>query len=270
MHSPLLHWGYYPGIFFGILATGMGFPMPEELPIVLAGILAGHNLVFWWTMLPVCILAVILGDSCLYGIGRLWGPRLTQSSWVQRHFLPPEQLQRIESNFHKYGIRILLFARLTPGIRAPIFLTAGIIRLPLFRFVLADGLYAIPGVSVLFFLGYYFGEGIIALVERAERVKFLLMLLLLLGISAYLVYRFFRKPVVTGAPEEMPPLVGPVTAQLDEVTTRTLQVLRRSTPPAAAPPETETTPPVPPASSADGTPGAQAPASPATEEPHGS
>ena len=27
----------YPGVFIGILATGLGFPMPEELPVVIGG-----------------------------------------------------------------------------------------------------------------------------------------------------------------------------------------------------------------------------------------
>jgi len=77
----LKSWGYL-GIFLGIVATGLGFPMPEELPIVVAGVLAGGYEVYWWLMLPVCIGGVIVGDSCLYFIGRWWGPRLLESEWV--------------------------------------------------------------------------------------------------------------------------------------------------------------------------------------------
>ena len=231
----LLNWGYYPGIFGAIVGTGMGLPIPEELPVVIAGVLAGHNQVYWWTMLPVCIVAVIIGDSFLYFIGRYWGPRLLQYRWVKKHALTPERLASIENNFHNYGVRILLFARMTPGIRAPIFLTAGIIRLPLGRFLLADGLYAIPGVSLLFFLGYYFGEGILALVEQAEHVKFWIMLVLVAAIGLYILYRFLRKPVVTGAPEDMPPVVGPVANKIERVTTRTIHTITRC-PPGVPPP----------------------------------
>jgi len=235
-------WGHL-GIFLGIVATGLGFPMPEELPIVVGGILAGHHPeIHWWTMLPVCIVAVIIGDSFLYFIGRFWGPRVLQYGWVKKHLLSPERLTSIENNFHNYGIRILLFARMTPGIRAPIFLTAGIIKLPLPRFVLADGLYAVPGVSLLFFLGYWFGEGIIALVHRAEHVKFWIMLVILVGVALYFAYRFLRKPVVTGDPTEMPPLVGQVTNTLDQMTSKTFHTITGHSshagtghPPAAAP-----------------------------------
>jgi membrane protein DedA with SNARE-associated domain len=195
--------------------------MPEELPIVVGGALAGGDKAIWWIMLPVCIVAVIIGDSCLYFIGRWWGPRLLQYDWVRKHLLPPDRLRSIEQNFRDYGVRILLFARLTPGIRAPIFLTAGVTRLSLARFVLADGIYAIPGVSILFFLGYWFTERMVAFVEQdVERVKSVIVLVVILAIAGYLLYRFLRKPMVTGAPGEMPRLVEQVTHKLDEMTSK--------------------------------------------------
>ena len=128
-------WGYL-GVFLGILATGLGFPMPEEFPIVLGGALATHGQVYTWIMLPVCIVGVIIGDSFLYFIGRFWGNRLVQMPFIRKRLLTPERFASIAENFQKYGVKILLFARLTPGIRAPIFLTAGITKLPITHFLL--------------------------------------------------------------------------------------------------------------------------------------
>jgi membrane protein DedA with SNARE-associated domain len=221
MEQFLESWGYL-GIFLGIVATGVGFPMPEELPIVIGGALAaGSDQIYWWIMLPVCIVGVIVGDSCLYFIGRWWGPRLLEYSWVKKRLLPPERMERIHKNFDDYGVRILLFARLTPGIRAPIFLTAGLTRLALAKFVLADGIYAVPGVSLLFFLGYWFTERMVAIVkEDVELVKTIIILVVLVALTAYLLYRFLRRPVVSGAPEEMPKLVGQVTEKLEQMTSK--------------------------------------------------
>jgi membrane protein DedA with SNARE-associated domain len=211
-------WGYL-GVFVGILLTGLGFPMPEELPIVLGGALAGGFTVYWWIMLPVCIVGVVIGDSFLYGIGRFWGAKLVERPFVKRHLLTPEKLGSITENFHKYGIKILLFARLTPGIRAPIFLTAGITRMPLSHFLLADGIYAIPGVSLLFVLGYVFTDRMVALVKGdLETVKHVIILVVVVGVAAYFTYRFLRRPMVTGAPEEVPPIIEPVGHTYDSVT----------------------------------------------------
>lgn len=208
-------WGTL-GIFLGILATGLGFPMPEELPVVLGGALVAGNKATWWIMLPVCIVGVIIGDSFLYLIGRFWGTRLVEIPFIRKHLLTPERLKRITDNFHDYGIRILLFARLTPGIRAPIFLTAGITRLPLSRFIFADGIYAIPGVSVLFGLGYLFTDQIVEIIENeAGKVKSIIILVVLVGVVAYIAYKHLRKPVVTGDPMEMPKFVEQVTESLD-------------------------------------------------------
>jgi membrane protein DedA with SNARE-associated domain len=213
-------WGYL-GIFAGIVATGLGFPMPEELPIVIGGALANADRVYWWIMLPVCILGVIVGDSCLYFIGRWWGPRLLEYSWVKKHLLSPDRMERIRKNFDDYGIRILLFARLTPGIRAPIFLTAGLTRLSIARFVLADGIYAIPGVSLLFFLGYWFTDRMVAIVKKdVEMAKTIIILVVVLAIAGYFLYRFLRRPVVSGTPEEVPRLVSQMTEKLEQMTTK--------------------------------------------------
>jgi membrane protein DedA with SNARE-associated domain len=214
-------WGYL-GIFVGIVATGLGFPMPEELPIVIGGALAaGSDQIYWWIMLPVCIVGVIVGDSCLYFIGRWWGPRLLEYSWVKKRLLPPDRMERIRKNFDDYGIRILLFARLTPGIRAPIFLTAGLTRLPVARFVLADGIYAVPGVSLLFFLGYWFTDRMVAIVKKdVEMAKTIIILVVVLAVAGYFLYRFLRRPVVSGTPEEVPKLVSQMTEKLEQMTTK--------------------------------------------------
>lgn len=223
MEAFLESWGYL-GVFVGILLTGLGFPMPEELPVVLGGALAGgfaggDTIIYWWIMLPVCIVGVVIGDSFLYFIGRWWGAKLVERPFVKKHLLSPEKLASIAENFHKNGIKILLFARLTPGIRAPIFLTAGITRLPLSQFLLADGIYAVPGVSLLFTLGYFFTEKMVRIVKGdLEMVKNIIILVVVLGVSGYFMYRFLRKPMVTGSPGEMPAIVEPMSHMLDSVT----------------------------------------------------
>ena len=225
METFLESWGYL-GVFVGILLTGLGFPMPEELPVVLGGALAGgfaggNTTIYWWIMLPVCIVGVVIGDSFLYGIGRFWGAKLVDRPFVKKHLLTPEKLASITENFHKYGIKILLFARLTPGIRAPIFLTAGIVRLPLSRFLLADGIYAVPGVSLLFVLGYFFTNKMVQIVKGdLELVKNIIILVVVLGVAGYFTYRFLRRPMVTGSPTEVPKLVEPMSQTLDSVTTK--------------------------------------------------
>lgn len=172
----------------------------------------------WWIMLPVCILGVVLSDMLLYCVGRFGGRRLLHNRWLSR-LLPPNKLEHIEENFRKYGVWALLFARFLPAIRSPIFITAGIMRLSIARFLLADGIYAIPGVSLLFWLAFWFGDQFRDLVERAEqkveRIRPLLILLLIAGVAGFLLYHFLRKPVASGDPQEMPLIGDKVAAKIE-------------------------------------------------------
>lgn len=202
------------GIAFSLLiAAGIGFPIPEELPIVMAGIWAGHQSDLGaarFLILPVCILGVVISDGLLYGIGRYFGPKLLENRWMKR-LLPPNKRERIEDNFRKYGVLTLLFARFLPAIRSPIFVTAGVMRLSLTRFLFADGIYAIPGVSLLFSLSYWFGDQFQELVMHAEekviRIRPLLILLVIAAVAGFLAYHFLRRPVAIGDPQELP-LIG--------------------------------------------------------------
>jgi membrane protein DedA with SNARE-associated domain len=245
MEDFIRDYGYF-GVAFSILASGLGFPVPEEIPVLIGGAMVSYGEVNGWIMLPVCIVSVVVGDCMLYCIGRFWGSKLAQIAFIRKHLLTPERFASIAANFQKYGVKILLFARFTPGIRTPIFLTAGITKLPVSKFLLADAIYAIPGVTFLYFLGYWFTGNIIDLVREGEAVvRPIIMLVVLAGVGFYLIYRVWRKPVVTGNPTEMPPLVGPVTETLEGVAESMAdKVLSRSqSGPRPKPPDTLPTPP---------------------------
>lgn len=161
----------------------------------------------WWIFLPVCIVGVVLADILLYVSGRYFGDWLLKHRWIA-HFLPPQKRQLAERNFHRYGVRILVIGRLMPGIRAPLFLTAGSMRLPLPRFLLADGLGAVVGNSLFFFLGFWLGNSIKSLVEQAEeKLKPILIVVGVGVVVVYLLWHFLRYPVSIGNPEEVP-LIG--------------------------------------------------------------
>lgn len=212
-------------IFFGLfVGAGFGLPVPEELAIVGAGLWtaskASQYPFYRWLMLPVCIVGVIIADIVLYSVGRYFGTRLLEYNWFAR-MVPPEKRERIERNFDRYGVNILLFGRLLPGIRSPLFIIAGTMRLSVPRFLLADGLGAVLGNGMLFFLAFWFGDQFKELVVGVEgevhRVRPLLILIAIIGVAVLILVNFLRRPVPTGDPEELPIIGHQVAVHIDNV-----------------------------------------------------
>lgn len=201
----------YLGVFLALLASGLGFPIPEEIPVVVAGAMVGHEdtTLKWYVMLPVVMAGVVIGDGFLYAIGRVWGTWLLSRPWVQRRLLTPEKRAEIEKNFHDRGIAVLLGARLLPGIRTPIFLMAGVLRVPFARFLLADGLYAIPGVNLLFWLAYLLTDQMIQVVNKLEEYRPLVMVSILSAVAGALFQKYvLTRQVSTGEPPHVPPVIA--------------------------------------------------------------
>src|SRR5262249_39222694 len=105
--------------FASLVAAGIGAPIPEEIPVIGAGIWVASNPelgVLRWLILPVCFTGILISDVLLYGIGRLWGTRLLEHRWLAR-MMPPDRREQIESNFHHYALPIFLISRSLPPIR---------------------------------------------------------------------------------------------------------------------------------------------------------
>ncbi len=209
-----LYW--YVAIFAWQFFTGIGIPpLPEEATIFWAGIMASTHseVVRWYIAWPICIVGVILADLVLYGAGRYWGQRLFSYAWVNR-VVPPEKRESIERGFHRHGVKIMITGRLLPlpGIRTAVFLTAGTIRYPFYRFLMADIFYAIPGIGLFFFGAYFLTNAFVLLYERVHSALFWVLLPVILLVGAFIFYRYLhylrkRTEAKDYAPPRLPELV---------------------------------------------------------------
>ncbi|MFO0846012.1 MAG: DedA family protein [Gemmataceae bacterium] len=203
------------GWFAFLMSAGFGNPIPEEVMIISGGIRTSQMIdaygAWRWLIFPACMAGAIMADVILYGLGLFLGGTLGQSRLMAR-IAPPQKQERIRENFHRYGVLIFVLGRMVPGIRTTLFLTAGAMRLHIVRFLIADGAGALVGVSLFFFLGYGLGAQFKDLIEAFEHeidpYKPILLLTLLAAIAGYLAYTFYRHPIPTGDPSEVP-LIGP-------------------------------------------------------------
>jgi membrane protein DedA with SNARE-associated domain len=181
----------YLGIFLVLFVAGLGVPIPEEAPILAAGILAHQEVIRWWLGLLVCFAGVMSGDIVLYWIGHHWGEQIME--WrITRFVLTPQREKVLIEKYHRHGIKIVFTARFVAGFRAAAFLTAGIVKIPFWKFVLVDGVAAVVGVPLGFGVAYLFTDQLPAIlhgVHRVERLVTLAVMVLLAAIIAFAAYR---------------------------------------------------------------------------------
>lgn len=145
----------YLAVFVVLMVCGFGIPIPEDITLVAGGVIAGLGYANVHVMCAVGIAGALGGDALMFLIGRHLGSRALRLRWVAL-LLTPRRYARVQSKFSRYGSRLMFVARFLPGLRSPIFLTAGMTRRVSFtRFILLDGFAALISVPIWVYLGYY-------------------------------------------------------------------------------------------------------------------
>lgn len=187
----------YLGIFLLLFGASLGVPIPEEGPIVAAGVLAHEAVIRWWIALPVCFLGALSGDILLYWAGHHWGERILE--WrVVRRVLTKAREEYLLSAYRRHGIKIVFTARHVMGLRAAAFLTAGISGIPFTKFVLVDAVAALVGVPVSFGVAFIFADQVEQLLADAHRIERWIVLYALVGVAAWLAWLAWRQSRRTG------------------------------------------------------------------------
>lgn len=183
----------YAGIVLLLVLTGAGLPIPEELPVFAAGVLSRNGTLYWGFAYASCLIGALLGDCVMYGIGRYFGRSVLRTRHWFAPFLTPEREAQIEDNIKRHGLKIFFLARFLVGLRSPVFLAAGILRVPFRRFLLTDLFCATVVVSFFFSLGFIFANSIHAWLESIRRAEFALTGTVLAGIAVVGIYYYYRR-----------------------------------------------------------------------------
>lgn len=155
----LNNWGYVIVFLIVMLECQafLGFFMPGESMVMVAGFLAGQDVLDVRVLIAVVASAAILGDSIGYELGRRLG-----RDWLRRHgekfWLRPERLDRMDAFFTGYGGLSVLFAHFLHVGRALMPFFAGAARLPYLRFLSFNAIGCILWATIYSLLGYLFGQ----------------------------------------------------------------------------------------------------------------
>jgi membrane protein DedA with SNARE-associated domain len=174
-----------------LLLCGLGVPIPEDISLISAGYLAHLGTVDLHTVFVVCFVAVLGGDSLAFGMGRIFGTRILASRFGHRYFNPKRQ-RRVRAYFRTYGSKVVFIARFLPGLRFSIFLSAGMLHVRPYVFIVYDSMAALLSVPFLVYLAYYFGDKIDLVIKWARRSEY--GILGLVGLAGlFVAYKLYKK-----------------------------------------------------------------------------
>lgn len=120
----------YPGLALLSFVENMFPPLSSMVILPLAGFLVGRGELGYVAVIAVTTLGSTLGATVLYTAGRRLGrgpaERLAKRGWFR---FGPEQLDRADRWFRRYGAASVLLGRLVPVVRSLVSIPAGIARM---------------------------------------------------------------------------------------------------------------------------------------------
>ncbi|MBK7864983.1 MAG: DedA family protein [Archangiaceae bacterium] len=107
-------------------------------------------------VIPLLIVAAILGDAVNYSIGKALGPGYLEKKNFR--FIKKEHLDRTQKFYEKYGGKTIVLARFVPIVRTFAPFVAGIGKMPYSRFLTFNVVGALAWVIICTVAGFVFGQ----------------------------------------------------------------------------------------------------------------
>lgn len=192
----LLRHGYWV-LFVYLLAMGIGLPLPADPLFVLMGAMVGNHRYSFGASLSIAVLAVLIGDSMWYELGRFQGRRVL-GLLCKLSLEPDTCVRKTEMRFANHGARALLFAKFIPGMGLLSVSLAGISRIPYGAFLLADAAGCALWAASYLLLGRIFYRQVdklllsIGLFSRRAGLVIAALLILYIAVKYFQRRRFLR------------------------------------------------------------------------------
>jgi membrane protein DedA with SNARE-associated domain len=162
--------GYF--MLFGLLfLCGLGLPLPEDIPLMIAGALVANGKFHLAIAAVAAWCGIIGGDIVLYHLGKKFGLEITRLPFIGKH-LTKARIEKVEVMFGKYGIWVVAIGRMFAGIRGAMVVAAGAIRYNFWKFLIADGIAAIVSGGLFVFIGHWLGSRLKEHMEDIDKYKF--------------------------------------------------------------------------------------------------
>ena len=185
----------YLTIFLAMFLENIIPPIPSEIIMPLGGFFVYQQKLNFFILVFWGLLGTIAGALPWYYLGRLVNEKRLS------HFLDKKgkyvgitsnDLAKSKRWFDKYGVSLVFWGRLVPGIRTLISVPAGMELMPLRKFLIWTTLGSLIWVAILTYAGYVFGENYPIIESYLDQIKFFIKPILI-AIFIYFLIKFFMR-----------------------------------------------------------------------------
>lgn len=146
-------------VFVNVLLLQAGLPVPAYPTLIVTGALAARSPYTLAGLLATAVAASAIGNMGWYVAGRRLGGRVLKT--LCRVSLSPDScVRQTESIFERWGAPSLMFAKFVPGFASVATAMAGVVQIPVWRFVLFDAIGAALWSGVAITLGFIFRDAV--------------------------------------------------------------------------------------------------------------
>ncbi len=159
----------YLGVIILMAMESSIFPVPSEVVIPPAAILAAQGQMSFWGVVISGTFGSWLGSAITYLVARAVGRPMVMK-WGKYFFMPPKKVEKAEVFLQRYEVSGVFFARLLPVIRHLISIPAGIVKMNFTIFSIITTIGAFIWCWVLAWYGHRVGQQHPDLLDSPEKL----------------------------------------------------------------------------------------------------
>ena len=175
---------------FGESALFLGFVLPGETAMVIAGVLAARGNISLPAIIAICATAAVLGDQVGYLLGRHFGPGLRCSRLGRR--VGEARWAKAQDAVTRHGAWAVAGGRWVAVLRALVPTVAGAIAMPYRRFLLANAVGGSVWAAGAVLVGYFAGGSVSTAQDLLGRTS-LIGLTLVTILTVITVIKYLRR-----------------------------------------------------------------------------
>ena len=183
-------WVYF-FLFMGAFLENVVPPIPGDTLIVFGAYLAGIGVIQVWPAYIAMYVGSAMGCLLVYGMAYVKGRDFFLR--LERRFFDESKIEVAEIWFEKYGIRIVIFNRFLPTVRAFVGIVAGIIRMNPVRMTLYVAIGVFLWNSLLVYFGLMVGENWQLVVTVLRTYNQVVITLVLVVGGAYYGWKYWKR-----------------------------------------------------------------------------